>query len=83
MDDGFSEFGKGDSLAWVGFEDSTEDGVEFVGEREDGLEEVRVAKVSGICLIAGFSSLPWVAATGEVDKDDTERPDVVGARLVT
>jgi len=83
VNDGFSEFRQGDSLAWVGFKDSTEDGVEFVGEGEDGLEEVRVAKVGGVCLVAGFSSLPRVAATSEVDKDDAEGPYVVGARLVT
>lgn len=83
MDDCISEFREGDSLAWVGFEDTTEDGVEFVGERKDGLEEVWIAKVGSICLVAGLCSLPWVASTGEVDKDDTKGPDVVGTRLVT
>ena len=83
VNDCLSEFGECDSLTWVGFEDSTEDGVEFVGEREDGLEEVWIAKVGSVSLIAGFCSFPWVASTSEVDKDDTKGPDVVGTRLVT
>jgi len=63
---------KSDSLERVGFENSTEDGVEFVGERKDRLKEVRIAKVGRVCLVAWFSSLPWVASASEVDKNYTE-----------
>jgi hypothetical protein len=34
-DDLLTQLGKGDSLVWVRFENSAEDGIEFVGQRED------------------------------------------------
>jgi hypothetical protein len=81
-DDGPSELLEGNALARAGVEDLSEDCVEFVREGEDGLEKVGVAEVGGVGLVAGVGSLPRVASTGEVDEDHTERPDVVGSRLV-
>ena len=63
---------EGDSLERVGFENSTEDGVEFVGKREDRFKEVRIVKVSRVCLVAWIGSLPWVTSAGEVDKNYTK-----------
>jgi hypothetical protein len=63
---------EGDSLERVGLENSTEDGVEFIGKRKDRLKEVRIAKVSRVCLVARISSLPWVTSASEVDKNYTK-----------
>lgn len=81
-DDGPSELLEGDAFARVRIKDLSEDGVEFVREGKDGLEKVGVTEVGGVGLVAGVSSLPGVASTGEVDEDHAEGPDVVGGRLV-
>lgn len=62
----------------VGVEDATEDGIEFVGEREDGAEEGGIVEVGEVGFILQTGPLPWVAPAGQVDEDDTEGPDVVG-----
>lgn len=69
---------EGDTLARVKLEDAAEDVVELVGDWEDSLEEVGVAAVSCKGGVVQGSLLPWVTAAGEVDKDDTKSPYVIG-----
>lgn len=66
----------------VGVEDAAKNVVEIIRKREDGLEEAGRADVGAVGRVLERSLLPWVTATGEVDEDDTETPDVVGSAHV-
>lgn len=49
----------------------------MVTDGEDRAKEVGVGEVGAEGLVRGTGLLPRVAAAGEVDEDDAERPDVV------
>lgn len=67
-----------DPAVRVDLEDSLEDTVELVRDGQDGLEEVTILHVSPEGGIIYRCSLPWVAATSQVDKNDTQCPHIVG-----
>lgn len=80
--DHLAELGDGNPLDRVELKDAPHDGVQLMGDGQNGAEELRVLHVSTEGAVLERSTLPWVAATGQVDQDDTKTPDVVGCRGV-
>lgn len=76
--DQVSQLGNRDSLSWVEFKDTLQDRVELSRDGQNGPEELGVLHVGAECAILERGSLPWVASTGQVDKHDSEAPDVIG-----
>jgi hypothetical protein len=71
------------ALAPVDVKHLDEDVVDLGGDGEDGGEEVvGVTEVSLESGVIGSRRLPWVATSREVEKDNTEGPDVVEHRGV-
>jgi len=76
--DQLSKFTKADALVWVDLEDPLEDGIEAVRDWQDGLQEVPVPHEGPESGVIHCRSLPRITTTGQVDQNDTKRPDIVG-----
>jgi len=76
------ELGDRDPLGGVDLEHAAEDGVQFGREGEDRPEEVGVLEEGPEGAVRLGRPLPRVPAAGEVDEDNTERPNIVGGRSV-
>lgn len=67
-----------DALRWVGRKDVSQDGVEVLGDGEDGAEELIALAERAKGVVRGTRLTPWVATARQVDEDDPERPNVIG-----
>lgn len=76
------KFGKFDSSRRVGIEDPPQNGIQLVRDGKNGPQEVGVLHESAEGRVLQGGLLPRVAATGQVDEDDAQRPYVIGCRLV-
>ena len=71
-----------DPLLWVALKDHAKDFVQFVRQRQNGLQETTVQSESLVCGILNAGLFPWVASTCQVNKDNTKGPYVVGCTSV-
>jgi len=76
------ELGERDAFPRVGLEDETEDLLKLDREWEDGPKEAWLLTEGTESAVREMRALPWVASASQVDEDNTERPDVVGDRVV-
>lgn len=77
-----AQFRNGDPLSWVALEDAAQDTDHLIGQRKNGLEKVRILQVGPECGILGRGTLPGVAATGQVDQDYAQTPDIIGSGFI-
>ena len=82
VDDSLPEFRNGDALQRIALKDPSENGIQLGREGQNRLQELGILEIGPEGCVLGRCSLPWVAATGEVDEDDTQRPDIVGCREI-
>lgn len=81
IEDEMPEFRQGDSVHRVELEDALYNVVELIREWENACQEVRILDEGSKSLVGGCGrTLPGIATTGEVDEDDTQRPDIVSRR---
>lgn len=76
------ELGDGDPAGWVWVKDPDEYIVQFIRQWQDCLQEITILGEGPICGILNGRLLPGITATGQVDKDDTKGPDIVGSASV-
>ena len=77
LDDELPQLRDGDPLQGVTLKDPPQDGVQLGRERENGLEEIGVLEVRPERGIFSRSPLPWVAATGQIDQNHAQGPDII------
>jgi len=77
-----SELGNGDPLHGVRLKDSLQYGVQAGRQGKDGSQELAILEVGTVCAVRLGSALPGIPATGEVDQDNTEGPNIVGCGSV-
>lgn len=75
--DQVTELSNRDPLGRVEFEDALQDGVQLWGEGKNGPEELGIFHVGAESAILERGSLPWVASTGQVHKNDSQAPHVI------
>lgn len=80
--DGLLQFRKRHSLSRVQIKDSSQDVIKIIREGKDRLEEAAILHVGAESGIIHGSPLPRVATTGQVDQDNTKRPNIIGGRGV-
>lgn len=81
IEDEMPEFRQGDSVHRVKLEDALYDVVELIREWENACQEVWVLDKGPESLVGGCGrTLPGIATTGEIDENDTQRPDIVSRR---
>lgn len=61
----------GDPVLWVARKDHAKDVVEFIRQRQNGLQEIRVPGESPVRGILSGCLFPWIAATCKIDKNYT------------
>jgi hypothetical protein len=76
------DLGNGGSLSRVEIKDAPEDGIKFQRNGKDAPQELGVLHERAESAVLGRSALPRVASAGEIDKNDSKAPDVVGCRSV-
>jgi hypothetical protein len=74
-----SKLWDGDPLGWIDFEDPTKNQIQIGRKWKNCPQEAGIFEIGAEGAIALRGAFPWVAATCEVDEDDTKRPDVVGS----
>lgn len=72
-----ANFRNSSTLRRVELEDAPEDSIELQRDGEDATEKLRVLHECTECAVIGGRALPGVASTREVNKDDSQTPDVV------
>jgi len=80
--DHVADLGDGGPLGRVELKNALENGIELQGDGKNGPQEVGVLHESTEGAVLGRSTLPRVASAGEVDKNDTKAPHVIGGRSV-
>ena len=80
--DAGTELGESDAHLGVRVEDAAKDVIEVIGQRQDGLEESRLAHESTVGGILKRGLLPRVATTSQVDEDHSQTPDIIGGAHV-
>lgn len=80
--DAAAKFWHGDAHVRVWVEDVSQDIIEVIRQRQDGLEEAWRAGVRTVGRVLDRSLLPRVAATCQVDQDNTKAPDIIGCTHV-
>ena len=76
------QLGDGDPLHGIRLKDLLEDGVQTGRQGEDGSQELAILEVGPVRAVGLGGTLPRIAATGEVDQDHTEGPDIIGCGSV-
>lgn len=79
----FTDLWNSSTFGRVELEDAPENGIEFKRDREDAPKELGVLHESTEGAVFKGGALPWVATTSEVDKDDSQTPDIIRRRGVT
>jgi hypothetical protein len=82
VEDHLSDLGNGSSLSRVEVKDAPENGVKLQRNGKDSPQELGVLHESPEGAVLGRSTLPGIAPAGEVDKNDSQAPDVVGCRSI-
>lgn len=80
--DALLQLRQSNALVRVDGEDAGQDVVQLVRQRQNGLEEARVAGIGAVRRVLDGGLLPRVTAAGQVDQDDAEAPDIVGRAVV-
>lgn len=80
--DQFTKLPDGNPLGRVALEDAAEDVDHLVRQGQDRLEKKGILQISTETGVLNGCTLPRVAATGQVDEDDAQAPDVVGSGCV-
>lgn len=76
--DHFPELGDRGTPGRVELKDAPENVVQLRGDGQNGPEELGILHVGTECAVLEGGTLPWVAATGQIHKDDSQAPDIVG-----
>lgn len=77
FNDPLFQFADGDPVLWVALKDHAKNLVQLIGQRQNGLQEITVPGESLVCGILSGSLFPWITATCEIDKNNTQGPYVV------
>ena len=82
FEDTMFQLANGDPVLWVALKDHAKNVVQFIRQRKNRLQEITVPGESLVCGILNTGLLPWVASTGQVDKNNTKGPYIVGSASV-
>ncbi len=82
FEDAMLQLTNGNPVFWVAIKDHAKNVVQFIRQRQNGLQEITVPGESLVCGILSGSLFPWVAATCEIDKNDTQGPNIIGSASV-
>ncbi len=72
LEDPALQLANGDPLFWVALKDHAEDVVQFIRQRQDGLQEPTIPGEGLIRGILHRSLFPWVATARQVDQYHAE-----------
>jgi hypothetical protein len=82
FEDATLQLTNGNPVLWVAIKDHAKNVVQFIRQRQNGLQEITVPGESLVCGILNGSFFPWVASTSKVHKYNTKGPYVVGSTPV-
>lgn len=76
------QLANGNPLLWVALKDHDKNFVQFIRNRKNGLQKVTIPGESLVCGVLNAGLFPWIASTCQVDKNNTQGPNIVGGTSV-